>query len=383
MYGGERCLLGMLSQLDQGEYEPIVILPYAGPLGAQLEDIGVQVEIIKSLRSWRTRRKGVGSCLYYPAIIPFILTTTWRLSRLILRYQVDLVHTNTTAVIDGALAARLTGIPHVWHIREMLSGGEHSSFCHGHRVVTAVISMFSDRIIAVSQGVKQSLSLADCLEKVDVIYDGLEYPKVDPEVVQKSARQSLGVPDHVPLVGEVARLTVIKGYDIFIRAASIVKSKVPKVSFVGIGAGATSDEHYVQVLHQLVGKYGLRNEFHFVGYQVDAMQLMYGLDLFVLPSRSEAFGIAVLESMAAGKAVVATNIGGIPEIVEDGVTGLLVPPEDPEALAAAIIELLDDPERRQRMGAAGKERALGHFTLDRYVKEIEELYAQVLADHDW
>ena len=139
------------------------------------------------------------------------------------------------------------------------------------------------------------------------------------------------------------------------------------------------DSAYGTEIKNLAGRLHLAERTHFAGFQADVRPYLAAMNLLVLPSRAEALGLALLEAMAMEKPVIASRVGGIPEVVEHGVTGLLVDPNDPDALAAALISLIEDPGRRDLMGEAGRQRVVAQFCLERTVAAMEQLYEEILA----
>jgi glycosyltransferase involved in cell wall biosynthesis len=172
-------------------------------------------------------------------------------------------------------------------------------------------------------------------------------------------------------VGAVGRLSPEKGFDVFVRAAAIVARHRPDVSFVLYGEGPLRP-----ALEELIRREGLVGRFVLGGFRQDLPAVLPQLDVAVSSSHTEGLPVALLEAMAAGLPVVATRVGGTPEVVADGVTGLLVPPNDPAALAAKVMALLDDP-RRAAMGEAGRRRVRDEFTFEAMAERYERLFARV------
>jgi glycosyltransferase involved in cell wall biosynthesis len=176
------------------------------------------------------------------------------------------------------------------------------------------------------------------------------------------------------LLGLVARLHRQKGLGDLLAAVAWVRERVPDVRLLLIGEGELRDE-----LEAQARALGLSGAVIFAGIRTDVAEIVAALDIFVLPSLWEGTSNAVLEAMAAGLPIVATAVGGTPEVVVDGVTGLLVPPRDPSALAGALVTLLQDADLRHRMGRAGRERVKQYFSLERMVRRTEALYEELLS----
>lgn len=378
LYGAERSLLQLLVGLDRTRFSPVVVLPHDGPLQKHIERLDIPVEIVPSLRPWSTRRTGVLGLMYFLAILPFILASVLAIRRLIRRYEIRLVHSNTMVVVDGALAARSLGIPHVWHARAILTGDVPHHFILGPKMVMAMVLALSERVIAISQAVAECFGGMPGSEKIKVVYNAIDIDAFAQSEARATYRQLLGAPGDVPLVGQVANVTAVKGYTDFIRAIPKVRKMMPEVRFVGVGGTPHAD--YKAITTRLMSELSLGDSLILTGFREDIPQIVAALDIFVLASHYEPFGRVLVEAMAAGKPVIGTNVGGIPEIIEDGVTGLLVPPHAPDDLAQAIIKILQDPDLARRLGAAGRERAKACFSPERYVTEVQKVYEGLLGE---
>ena len=379
LYGAEQCLLLLLSNLDRKRFSPVVVLPKDGPLRQKLAEISVPAEIVPTMRGWLSRKSKVWRFFLMLGIMPFLLSSILRLRKLIDAYDVDLVHTNSLVVIDGALAARLSKVPHVWHAREILIPEASHRFFFGPRAAISIIRHLSDRVIAISEAVAQGFGQEARHSQVKIIYDGAATTTGKSVDSGRGIRSELGIPDEAPLVGEIAQLQAVKGYEDLVMAAAMVRQAIPNVVFIGVGDCSEANLPYKQRIVDLIKQYDLENSFKLVGFRDDIPDVFAALDLVVQPSRYEPFGRVVIEAMAAGKPVVGTLVGGIPEIIEDGMTGLLVPPSSPDALAKAIIKILKDPATSHRMGQAGAQRVDTYFSLRRY-KEFEKVYEELLQD---
>ncbi len=232
----------------------------------------------------------------------------------------------------------------------------------------------ADAVCPVSEAIASALADAGLdRRRIHVIPNG-----VDLEAVRRSAELPSvwpeGWPGDGPLVGTVARLEPVKGVDDFVRMAAIVADRRPDARFLAVGDGSRADH-----LHRLAESQNVSGRLAFIEGALSPMSHVARFDVSVLASRSEGAGIVLLEAMALGKPCVATRVGGIPEIVEDGVTGLLVPQGEPEALAEAVIELLDDPARAAAMGETGRKRVTEHFSLRGMTDAYLELYRELVT----
>jgi glycosyltransferase involved in cell wall biosynthesis len=227
------------------------------------------------------------------------------------------------------------------------------------------------RVIAVSEAIATVLR-ADGLppDRIRVVYEGV--PDRPPQPGGRTALRELGVPDDAPVVGNVAALTGHKDHETLLAAAARVGARAPAARFVIVGDGERRAE-----LEALSRRLGLERRCVFAGFRADLDRLIPAFTVFCLSSHMEGLGTSLLDAMAFGVPVVATAAGGIPEAVGDGITGRLVPPRDPDALAAAIVEALDRPERRAAWGRAGRKRFEERFTADRMVEATLAVYGEL------
>jgi glycosyltransferase involved in cell wall biosynthesis len=212
--------------------------------------------------------------------------------------------------------------------------------------------------------------------RVFTVYEGIDVERVA-HAPLVSVHEELWLPSHAPVVGNIGALVEQKGQRHLIDAAAAVLREVPDARFVILGEGPLRAS-----LEQQVKASRLEKHVFLPGFRVDAIGLLKSFDVFVMCSQMEGLGTSILDAMAAGKPVVGTRTGGIPEVVNNGETGLLVPPADPDRLAEAIVELLRDPAKRQRMGEAGWVRVRGQFTLERMIDGTRNVYRELLAARD-
>lgn len=228
------------------------------------------------------------------------------------------------------------------------------------------------RVIAVSRAIAEILETSGVPpQRIRVVYEGV----VDraPQPGGRSVLASLGIPETGPVVGNVAALTDHKDHATLLAAAARVTAALPEARFVILGDGELREP-----LLQHARALGLGDRCLFAGFRQDLDRLIPAFSVFCLSSHMEGLGTSVLDAMAFARPVVATRAGGLPEAVEDGVTGRLVPPKDPAALAEALIQLLTDPSRREAMGAAGRLRYEERFTAGRMVERTLAVYQEIL-----
>jgi len=229
-----------------------------------------------------------------------------------------------------------------------------------------------DAVFTVSEQVRRHAIEVDRIDagRVQTIYNGLDL--ADWDAVPRPARN----PGEF-LVTTVGNIRPVKGHDVFIRAAATIVQQFPKVSFSI--AGDVIEPTYLAELQTLIRDLDLVKHFRFEGSVTNLRQHLAAADIFVLPSRSEGFSNAIIEAMASSLPVVATDVGGNGEAVKDGITGFLVPPEDPDALAAAILRLLSDPFKAKAMGAAGRNVVAERFTTEAMMNQIAGAYRNLLS----
>ncbi len=307
------------------------------------------------------------------------------LLRAIREWSIDLVTTNCVTNIDGALAARQEGVPHVWHIRERAGSGGSIRFRMSDRKVAQRVHSLSSGIAAVSRYAAEPFCSEHRASRVAVVYDGVDpRPFVDRLVHSQSRelRRKWGVRDDQVLVGKVANVVwEVKRHELFLRAASLIARSHRDVKFVVIGSLPESDgwmrrgtQRYHRRLQRLALECGLEDRLVWAGALDEPAVFMTALDVVAHASEIEAFPRVVLEAMAAARPVVGPAAGGVAEGVQDGVTGILVSPQSPEALAKGIEALLVDPDRCRTLGVGGRQRVIERYSIHQHAETMRNLY---------
>ncbi len=353
--GAERHLLDLVLGLGERAVRAQVVCPRPGPLSQVLLQRGVPVRYLEMVLP----RPGDEYGLRGAAVE--------QLARWLQAWQPDVVHSHLyPAHLHASLAAVEVGVPAIVHTAHTLVA----------RPGDAVLGRLTPaHTIATSRAAAHALVAAGVpTERVEVIYNGVsrDHLTVEPADVRRvRADLGLGVG---PVVGTVARLSHEKGVDVLLRALARVRERVPAVTALVVGDGP---EH--APLRQLAAELGLAETVRFLGTRTDVPALNRVLDVFALPSREEACPLALLEAMAAGRAVVATGVGGTPELVAHGVNGWLVPTEDPAAMAAALVDLLQDAPRSAALGLAARTSVVGRFTRGCMVDATIAYYERILV----
>ncbi|MBA2621535.1 MAG: glycosyltransferase family 4 protein [Acidobacteria bacterium] len=240
--------------------------------------------------------------------------------------------------------------------------------------------------VAVSNAVRRSLLAQNLLppERIRLIYNGVnisQFNKSEENPGEKIAlRQRLDLPENSILVGVVGEIATHKGQTDFARAAPEILQRFPDARFLIVGRDNSAGEKHRAELENLIARLDLQNKIRLLGWADDVASIYRALDVFVSVSRIEPFGLVIVEAMAAGCAVVATETDGGSEIVENGKTGRLVPPENPRALAAAVIEMLSDENLRRDLGANARRAAIEKFSVGRMAAETQKLYKEILKN---
>ena len=376
MYGADIGLLHCLKSLDRDKFYPIVILPSEMPTGMltpELDRLGIEYQFapLGILRKKNFTARGI-----VPLMIELMRGVAYVRSTARSRHA-TLVYVNTIVAVSGAIGGRFAGTPVLWHIREILSMQRPVRW-----VLYKTLGLCANRIVCVSKAVRASLlkEAPRLAKKSIVVYNAVSPPTNGGLKQEARFRQEIGVPLDAMLVGMVGRLLHWKGQEVLADAAALVLKKHPDVHFVAVGSYFGDESHYLQKLQSRLNKLGIESRFHLAGYHSNVTEVYCALDIFVLPStKPEPFGRVTVEAMTQGRAVIATNHGGTCELIQDGVTGMLVPPSDPIALADAIETLLADPTLCESMGKAAATFAKANFGLPGHGERMRNIIDELVA----
>lgn len=349
--GGQSQVLHLLKGLRSASHRAELATRPGSVLGKRAADLGIKVHEVPM--------RGEAD-----------LISAWRIARIVRSGRFDVVHMHAAhAHTLGLLACAFNSAPKCIVSRRVVFPIKEGPFGLARlKYLTRI-----DGYIAVCGEAKKVLTSAGVdPAKVRVVHSGV----VPPSVIEgKSVRAEFGIGPPEKLVGTVGELVDAKGQTFLVEAVPLVLEKIPTAKFMIVGGGKLESELRSQAL-----RLGFAEFFVFAGFRNDVGNCLDALDLFVLPSIMEGLNNSIIEAMMMEKPVVATSVGGIPEIVKHGETGLLVPPGDPASLAEAIVELLDNSEKAKALAAAGREFAMKDLTAERMVEGTIAVYEDILKD---
>jgi glycosyltransferase involved in cell wall biosynthesis len=352
--GAEEMVLNLVRHLPP-RFEPMVCCIHdAGPIGEEIRKTGTPVAVL-GLNPGLRRPFDVGGIRAY-------LRET----------QPQIVHTFLlTASLYGRLAAILEHVPIVIGTEVNIYERKRPH----HAIAERLLMAGTDRVIVSAASVRNFYikQVHADPRKVDVIYNAVDFRQAVPTIPRAAMRAALGVPVDAPVAGVIARLTEQKGHR-FLFEALATTSALSNVHLLVVGGGELGDD-----LDRLVGALGLTHRVHFLGPRRDLGNLLGAIDVFVMPSLWEGLPLSLVLAMGAGVPAVATAVAGIPEIVEDNRTGLLVPPSDASALGVALRRMFADAAFRQRLGRDARASVLPRFGIEKYVDSIAGLYDRLLG----
>jgi glycosyltransferase involved in cell wall biosynthesis len=376
--GAERVLMTIVEHLDRRRFEPIVICP-TGPLHEQLST-AVPTEVAEVLHARFTFRPD-HFIRYLASFVRVIL----QLRRRVIRLDPDLIHANSVRA-GLVMTAATVGLhkPVLWHIHDLLPR---------RHPFNPFIRWFAGmsrrtRIIAVAQASADRFagSLLPLKNRVTVIPNGIDIERFRPcRTTRRTVRNELNLRENQKVIGVIGRLTPSKGQLEILHAFAELGHRFPDAMLLIVGAPAFNrEQEYAELLEHTVRDLRITDRVRLLGERDDVASIMQALDLLVLNSSSEACSLVLLEAMAAGVAVTATNVGGTPEIIDHGETGWLVPPQNHDLLSAALLAIMQDENLRTRLGNGARQAAVTRFSESRFLRDISGFYSQFHASstHD-
>lgn len=363
--GAEKCLYLLVKHLQKERFAPLVLVPSEGPLAEALRLLDIETRLAP-LPWWMG---GAADDVSTPEAFAEGLGDRVRsLKQMIIEEGIDLVFTNTITVIDGALAAAEAGVPHVYHILELLSHDPALTPILPLEYVYQTVNEFSDELVVVSDCVRQEIHRFCPEATVKVVTTGVE-----PLPVNCSEKEAvLGVSEDCPIVTFVGALSERKGVTTLAQCVAALRTRFPATQVLFVGPDLGQKKH----VRRIARRAGVGNAIRCTGARRDIGDILAASDILVMPSLADPLPLTVMEAMAAGLPVVATRSGGCEEMVLDGVTGYLVAPKNDGEMAQAILRLLEDPAAARQMGKAGRRRQEEQYSVESYVRAFENLLEQ-------
>ncbi|MGW5559190.1 glycosyltransferase family 4 protein [Micromonospora sp. NPDC003944] len=352
-------------------HDVCAVLPGEGPLTARLRAAGIRTEVVP-MSGWR------------PQQLPRVAAAQLRLVRLIRRFDPDVVHGH---LVKANIACRLANLaaPRPLLVNQ-IAGAVHLRSPLFSRLDRATLPRVDVLIGSCHAFAERYRRLG--ARTVTVSHYGCDVHRLDPTASGQPFRAEFGLSADTPTVGMLAHLyrsrlrafqdIGFKGHEVFIDAAPRLLDRVPAAHLFVVGDEFTGDVGYRRELEQRAARLGVAERVHFTGRRTDVQNVLAGLDVAVTPSLDESASYATVEALLMERGVVASDVGGLPDTVQHGESGLLVPPADPAALADAVTDLLEAPERRAAMGRLGRDRCLHLFDIERTVADVEAIYRAAL-----
>lgn len=366
--GAEGALIDLVSGLDHLRHPPAVVCPEEGDFPAALSLMGVPVSITPfyGLKSRNPLR-------YFETIRSLMRAAS--------EHSAALIHVNHQYFSNyGIVLGKLARLPVLVHVRGVETDAFYSKFAY--KIAQA------DTVVCVSEAVKLRLidyalhympgeRAAELAEKSLVTYDG--FCPAKNHLSRLELREKYSLPIDAKVVGIVGQVTREKGMEDFLAAAEIVHNASSRARFMVVGQDPDRSRCYEKTMQAAVAARGLSDVFTFTGSLVNAAELLSGMDVSVLASHMDAFPRVVLESMDAGVPVVATRVGGVPEMISNELSGLLVRPRDPKALAEAILNVVRMPDGKRLHMTGEAKKSLDRFSIDSHVQQVQDIYSRMLS----
>jgi len=357
--GAEKNLVQIISRLDPAKYKPIVCCFKSGKVSEDLKNKGFDIIDFKLKRIYDLSA----------------LVRAIKLIKMIRKNEIKIIVTwFECSDFWGSIVGKIAGVPVLISMRRDMG----FSLKKRHILVYRIINRFFDKIIAVSNSVKDIIVKEQKVnpDKILTIYNGVDINQ-NSEFNRNEIKKSLALDLDKPIVTILANLTPVKCHKVFLNAAAEIIKKSKSVQFLLVGE---SKNGYEKELSQFAENLGIKNNVIFSGFRSYVKEILSISDVSVLSSSSEGLSNAILEYMAAGNPVVATDVGGNRELVIDGITGFLVPAHNPDALAGAIFKLLNNQTLSKEMGIRGRERVERFFAKNVMIKNIDSLFEKLLSE---
>lgn len=376
--GAENVVRKLMEQLPRDQFDMTLFAPAEQPLTEIADELGIRVQQIKQPEYPSTSVElSSGRRIFNPfatlgtAALSF--GQSIQLGRLLNQHNIEVVYTGSMiAHAIGSLSAQFFPFKVVCHVQDIVRPDMLRGY--GPKMLSWYLQTLSDHVVVPSQAVADSLEMSD--DKITVVYNAVDMSRFDVDH-QSTLREDYDLPGDKILIGAIGRLTRWKGQHVLLEAAAQVKND--SSHFVIVGDAAFGIREYRDELEAKVAEHDLTNRVTFTGFRKDVPNVMAGLDIIVVPStRPDPCPLVVIESMASGKTVVGSNLGGIPELIADQESGVIFHAEDAAALATVLDDLVADEQKRHTYDKRARERAEALFSIERFADEMTSVLKSVL-----
>ena len=369
LYGSDKTLLLLLKNLDKTLYHPVVVLPNEGPLIQELEKENIKVVIAPVLKIYRK--------IFSPKnLFHFLLDIKKGISildNLNKQYHFDLIYSNTLAVLLGMLFAKKRKIKHLWHVHEII--------VHPKIIASTfpkLLNKYADLIVCNSLATKKNLvdRKKELANKTTVIYNGINETISEMSLAKK---EDFGFTNKDIIITLVGRISRLKGHKWLLTTLVKHFSSNTNIKVVFVGSPVPGQEYYASEIDQFITENQLQKTVKILPFTKNLSPIWDITDIALMPStEAESFGLVAAEAMLAKKPVIASNHGGLTEIILHNQTGFLVEPNNVEALSEALKKLIENPQLRKEFGDNGYQRAVKEFSVEKYVQNFEAIFTKLI-----
>jgi glycosyltransferase involved in cell wall biosynthesis len=374
LYGSDKNILVLAARLDKDAFHSIVLIPEHGLLEGELMAAGIEHHVVPLAKIGRSSMSARG----LSKLLLSIQGSLAAVDKVLDGRHAAVVHSNTLAVLTGAFWSRRHRVPHLWNVREMIVHPLSAKY-----IFSFFLEFLTDRVVTNSHAALNLLVSTNphIRKKSHVVWNGIERPVPADPVSVREFRQSLGLFGNEVCVAMVGRINRWKGQRVLVEAANHLWAQgVRNIHFLIVGSPPPGQDNFESDLRLIIARSPARKRISLLGFRQDIWSIWDACDIVVVPSTEpEPFGMVAVEAMMAGKPVIASNHGGLAEIVVPGVTGYLVEPCNPVALSRSIVFLAENPELRLSIGGKGIERARTHFSVKAYVDNFAAHYEEMIV----
>ena len=365
LYGSDKTLLLLLRHIDKTRFYPVVVLPNDGPLKEELEKENIKVVIAPVLKVYRK--------MFTPKnLLKFIKDIKKGVDALDIlnkQHHFDIVYSNTLAVLLGIIYAKKRKIKHLWHVHEIIV---HPKIIAS--IFPKILMRYSNLVICNSNATQNNLTdrVPELKSKTTVIYNGME---LNPENKAVGQRSDFGFNETDIIITLVGRISRLKGHKLLLDVFTNHISKNENIKLLFVGSPVEGQEYYLDEIQNSIIRNKLQTKVKILPFLDNLNGIWTVTDIAIMPStEAESFGLVAVEAMLAKKPVVASNLGGLSEIVINNETGFLFDPNSKEALSEALFKLIENPSLRSEFGEKGHERAIREFSIEKHVKNFEAVF---------